>query len=110
MKTVSYGAWNLKLINNVKDNIVFLAWKMINSDNFSMVCIVEMWKSFLLASKPQRKLFKIINMAGHNVIQTWSHKTLKGIAVNRVFHSRNKGSLEEEKKSRKFVILEWFWI
>jgi len=43
-----YNGTQFNLINNEEDNFVFLAWEVLNSDNFSIFSKVqEMHKSFM---------------------------------------------------------------
>ena len=82
--------WNLYLINNVEEIVVFQVKKYLIS--IIPICFpgIEMLKSFL----ERTHFWKFHNFKHWYLIHTWLNKVFKVTVVNRTLPSLNGGSLE----------------
>ena len=87
------GIWNLYLINNVEDIVVFLIWKV-----FLIIPIcypaVSKYKSHFWREPTQLKLISFLNYKHWYLTHTWSDKPFQVTVVNLPLPSLHRGSLE----------------
>ena len=88
----------------MEDTVVFLTWKLFNSDNLFIASFKqEMRKSLSQRTHKWNKEFSF-EQKHRSLINTWSNKVLKGTVVNQELSSFYGGSLEINFKETLYVV------
>ena len=97
LKNVQLYPWNLNLIENLEDEVVFLTINVFNSDIFFFVSFKhDLRKSLLhrIVSK-EKKTIQLNKSMGHGcIIHVWSDKAFQVTVVKLALSSLHWGSLE----------------
>ena len=94
MTDLQWYPWNLYLIHNVENIVVFLDLKVFISDNSYMFSCGRNARNFFCRETAQLKIISFWNYKHGYLIHTWSDKDFKGSVVNRALPSLHGGSLE----------------
>ena len=111
MPDFQWYPWNLNLIKNLEDNIVFFTQKVFNSENFSISSYKQEMRKSVLQRNRKTKINCLKKLKHAYQIHTWSDIAFNGTVVNQALPSLYEESLKINpfKEFCRFTYFA-FWI